>query len=188
MKTKNKYLSTFIAVGCLFGSIAYADNQTVSIGYAQSEVQDFKNIRGVNLQYRYEWNSPISVIGSFTYMKGDDSAHERNEMGGHSNAKADLKYYSLLAGPAYRINDHISLYGLIGAVRTKADVKESYQWNGYYEYEAASTTKTNFAYGAGIIINPIQNVSVNLGYEGTKIDMNGNHSINGFNLGVGYRF
>lgn len=70
----------------------------------------------------------------------------------------------------------------------KADVESSYKAQGYYEYESASTTKTNFAYGAGIVINPIKNVSVNLGYEGTKIDMNGSHSINGFNLGVGYRF
>lgn len=188
MNTKNKYLSAIIVAGCLFGSMAYADNQTVSIGYAQSKVQDFKNIHGVNLQYRYEWDSPVSIVGSFTYMKGDDSAHESNDMGDYLKAKADLKYYSLLAGPAYRINDYVSLYGLIGAARMKADVESSNKEQGYYEYESASTTKTNFAYGAGIVINPIKNVSVNLGYEGTKIDMNGSHSINGFNLGVGYRF
>lgn len=34
-----------------------ADNHTLSAGYAQSKVQDFKNIKGVNLQYRYEWDS-----------------------------------------------------------------------------------------------------------------------------------
>ncbi|EEY3549660.1 Ail/Lom family protein, partial [Escherichia coli] len=42
-----------------------ADNHTLSAGYAQSKVQDFKNIKGVNLQYRYEWDSPVSVVGSF---------------------------------------------------------------------------------------------------------------------------
>lgn len=39
-----------------------ADNHTLSAGYAQSKVQDFKNIKGVNLQYRYEWDSPVSVV------------------------------------------------------------------------------------------------------------------------------
>ncbi|MEG9983134.1 Ail/Lom family protein, partial [Escherichia coli] len=36
-----------------------ADNHSFSVGYAQSKIQNFKNIRGVNLQYRYEWDSPV---------------------------------------------------------------------------------------------------------------------------------
>ncbi|MXD56928.1 Ail/Lom family protein, partial [Escherichia coli] len=30
-----------------------ADTHTLTPGYTQSKVQDFKNIKGVNLQYRY---------------------------------------------------------------------------------------------------------------------------------------
>ncbi|STI82989.1 PagC-like membrane protein [Escherichia coli] len=57
-----------------------ADNHTLSAGYAQSKVQDFKNIKGVNLQYRYEWDSPVSVVGSFSYMKGDWADSHRDEV------------------------------------------------------------------------------------------------------------
>ncbi|EOW7727199.1 Ail/Lom family protein, partial [Escherichia coli] len=32
------------------------------------------------------------------------------------------------------------------------------------------------------------NMSVNVGYEGTKADIYGKHSVNGFTVGVGYRF
>ncbi|EEV2005100.1 outer membrane beta-barrel protein, partial [Escherichia coli] len=44
------------------------------------------------------------------------------------------------------------------------------------------------AYAAGVIINPWGNMSVNVGYEGTKADIYGKHSVNGFTVGVGYRF
>ena len=64
-------LAVLVAASLTSGA-ALADNQTVSVGYAQSKVEDFKNIRGVNVQYRYEWDAPLSVIGSFTYMSGDD--------------------------------------------------------------------------------------------------------------------
>ncbi|MEX9839394.1 Ail/Lom family outer membrane beta-barrel protein, partial [Raoultella planticola] len=116
-----KKYGTVLAVvtGCLMGNAAQADNQTVSIGYAQSKVQDFKNIRGVNVLYRYEWNSPISVLGSFTYMKGSDD-YDSNPWPDIIKNDIDLKYYSLLVGPAYCVNDYISLYALGRIVHTKA--------------------------------------------------------------------
>jgi putative virulence related protein PagC len=58
-----------VVIGCLLSSCAViganasADNQTVSLGYTQSKVPDLKNIRGVNTQYRYEWDSQ-SVLWS----------------------------------------------------------------------------------------------------------------------------
>lgn len=78
-----------------------ADNHTLSAGYAQSKVQDFKNIKGVNLQYRYEWDYPVSVVGSFSYMKGDWADSHRDEADDFYRQQADIKYYSFLAGPAY---------------------------------------------------------------------------------------
>lgn len=44
-------------------------------------------------------------------------------------------------------------------------------------------------YGAGVQINPIENVAIDIGYEGSSIDDgNKSHTINGFNIAVGYRF
>ncbi|MDX7986658.1 Ail/Lom family protein [Xenorhabdus sp. 12] len=187
--------TVIIAFGGLLGNTyALADNHTVSVGYAQSKVQGLKDIRGVNAQYRYEWDSPISVIGSFSYMKGDHAKSYHDEAGDFYKQHADVKYYSFLAGPAYRINDYVSLYGLMGISHTKAD--GGYEWRNSvgadkpsgHERGSVSGKSTNFAYATGLIINPMENLSVNVGYEGSRASIHGKHSINGFNVGVGYRF
>lgn len=172
---------------------AQADRQTITLGYAHSKVQDLKNINGVNVKYRYEWNSPFSIMGSFTYMggKSDYSYLATKDI---IDNKVDLKYYSLSAGPAYRINSYVSVYGLVGVNYNKADY--STRWLNYESgsYRDMGTTdgsisKTSFMYGAGMQINPIENVAVDIGYEGSSLnDGEKNHAINGFNIGVGYRF
>lgn len=187
MKKKTGYLLAAVAAG-MFSQAVQADSHTVSAGYAQSKVQDFKNLRGVNLQYRYEWDSPFSVVGSFSYMKADDSYSELDNYNGEVSGytgRADVKYTSLLAGPAYRINDYVSLYALAGLAHTKVDDKTT--WTGGYS-EEYSSKKTSFAYGAGVAVNPVKNVAVNIGYEGTRVKYDDTVSVNGFNISVGYRF
>lgn len=178
-----------LVIAAVTSGLAFADNHTVSAGYAQSKIEDFKNIRGVNLQYRYEYNSPLSVLASFTYMKGDDE--QNYYLSGDSvNNRIDAKYYSLLAGPAYRFNDYVSLYALGGVAHAKATGKTRWKdsWNDKVNYENISEKSTSFAYGFGVVINPVDNISVNVGYEGTRASLDGSRSINGFNVGVGYRF
>ncbi|WP_419962840.1 Ail/Lom family outer membrane beta-barrel protein [Pantoea vagans] len=189
--TSKMTMLALVCGGLLVGSNALADNHTVTIGYAQSKVEDFKNIRGVNVQYRYEWDSPLSFIGSFSYMKGDDSYSEQNTFSGsveRYNEKVEAKYFSLMAGPAYRINDYVSIYGLMGVARTRVEDKAAYQ-SQYEQYSGSySESKTSFAYGAGVVINPVSNLSVSVGYEGTRVKYNEDFAINGFNIGIGYRF
>ncbi|ARU94966.1 Ail/Lom family outer membrane beta-barrel protein [Tatumella citrea] len=186
---KAKIMMAALLCGGLFANTSVlADSHTVSVGYAQSKVADFKNIRGINVQYRYEWDSPVSVIGSFSYMKGDNDYSYRVDFNGDPSGydgHDTLKYYSLLTGPAYRINDYVSIYALIGAVQAKAEGKTTYltQYS-----EKFSSSATSFAYGAGVIVNPTENFSVNFGYEGTRVKFEKSFAINGFNLGVGYRF
>lgn len=178
-----------LAMGVLTSGMAIADSQSVSIGYAQADVKDFKNIRGVNLQYRYEFDSPFSAVGSFTYMSGSEDRNYYVDSDS-VNTNIDVKYYSLMVGPAYRINEYVSLYALGGAARTKADIDVKWLESSNNEIyrESESRHSTSFAYGAGIIINPIENLTVNVGYEGTTADIEDKYQINGFNIGVGYRF
>ena len=174
--------------GLFLSNSVFADSHTLSVGYAQSKIEDFKNIRGVNVQYRYEWNSPVSVIGSFSYMSGDDSYSERQEDFGDIDGydgKIKVKYYSLLAGPAYRLNHYLSLYALAGLAHTKVNDKTTYTTGYSEEFDA---NKTSFAYGAGVVINPTDSLSVNIGYEGTRVKFNDDVALNGFNIGLGYRF
>ncbi|ENN8379063.1 outer membrane beta-barrel protein [Providencia rettgeri] len=181
-----------VVTGCLVGNAAQADNQTVSIGYAQSKVQDFKNIRGVNLQYQYEWDSPLSVLGSFTYMKASEGHTAGSSIFGtpaQYKKDTDAKYYSLLIGPSYRLNDYISLYGLIGAAHTKENTDERVGNNTYSRKESYSSNSTSLAYGLGFSVNPTDYLVMRIGYEGTESKHNGKtHDVNGFNIGVGYRF
>lgn len=176
-----------IALSVVSGSVL-ADNHTFSVGYAQSKIQKFKNIKGVNLQYRYEWDSPLSVMGSFSYMKGDGN-QQYHSYGDIIKNQVDAKYYSLLTGPVYRINDYVSLYAAGGVAHVNADGKTLWtNADGYFAREKNSKKSTSFAYSAGVMINPINNITINAGYEGTRVKLGNNYSINGFNVAVGYRF
>lgn len=156
---------------------AMAADQTVSIGYAQTKVDDFKDIKGVNFQYIYETESlPVGVAVSTSFMSGKKTETEDN-----ISATGKVKYFSLLAGPSYRFNEYVSTYGLLGFANTKFKVESD-------DY-SDKTSKTDFAYGVGVSINPIENMAVNIGYEGTRAKYEGDKiKFNGFNIGVGYKF
>ena len=167
---------------CLLGSMAvfsaqtFAQQHTVSLGYAQSEIEDNFDINGINVQYRYETASPVSVLASMSYQTGDEKFSYADE-----SIKTDVKHFSLLAGPAYRFNALFSAYALAGFAHTKAE--STYKDNFYSE--SIDLKETNFAYGAGVIVTPTPQLSLNVGYEGTEVD---SAKFNGFNVGVGYRF
>jgi putative virulence related protein PagC len=178
-----------LAAATMMSGAVLADNHTVSLGYAQSDFENLGDIRGVNVQYRYEWDSPLSVMGSFTYMSGDTHEAEDDGESDIFKLKDEVKYYSLLVGPAYRVNEYVSVYALGGVSYTK--LNEDTTWidsNGPFYHESESDNSTAFAWGAGLQFNPTGNISVGIGYEGTTAKYIHSHSINGFNLTVGYRF
>lgn len=165
-------------------SQAQADRQTVSLGYAQSKVQDFKNLQGVNVKYRYEWDSPVSIIGSFTWMEKKADYHDGWYDVTYSE-DVKVRYYSLMAGPAWRLNEQFSLYALGGIGWGKVDYNQHYNTPVSSFSEGGSETDSNFAYGAGVQFNATENLVIDAGYQGGKIM---DAKTNGFNVGVGYRF
>ncbi len=114
----NKTLLVSSLIACL--SIAsvnvYAEGESsISIGYAQSRVKEDgykldKNPRGFNLKYRYEFNNDWGVIGSFAQTRRG----VEESVDGFKLIDGDFKYYSVTAGPVFRINEYVSLYGLLG--------------------------------------------------------------------------
>ncbi|GJL41016.1 TPA: Ail/Lom family outer membrane beta-barrel protein [Enterobacter chengduensis] len=185
----NKISLAIILATSVASSVVFANEQTLSLGYAHADVQNFNSLSGVNLQYRYEFNSPLSIVGSFTYMQGDGS-NQYYVVNDFVQNDADVKYYSVLAGPAYRINNYLSLYALAGVSYVKATGSTTWinSTLDYTGHDSISLNSTSFAYGAGLMVNPVENISVTIGYEGTNADLDGNYAINGFNLGIGYRF
>lgn len=190
---KNRVLALMILSAAGVSCGVNADTHTVSLGYAQSKVQDFKKIDGVNAKYRYEWDSPFSLMTSLSYMSGSEhkSYLAANDI---IDLRADVKYYSLAAGPAYRLNEYVSVYGLLGVNYSKVDYNynwKNYDGGGYTDMGnfRGNKNSTNLVYSAGLQINASDNVTLDIAYEGSQINDGGkNHSVNGFNIGLGYRF
>ncbi|MEC9712366.1 Ail/Lom family outer membrane beta-barrel protein [Escherichia coli] len=159
--------------------------QADSLGYAQSRIEHFKGIRGVNLKYRYEAETPVGLMASFSWQSGkhDESGGLPRGASRHSDVKA--KYWILLAGPSLWVNEFVSLHALAGTGTARVDVKERICMADYREEFSGSRSRTGFARGTGVQFNPTENVVIDVGYEGGKIDA---MKVNGFNLGIGYRF
>ncbi|HAT1685255.1 TPA: Ail/Lom family outer membrane beta-barrel protein [Klebsiella oxytoca] len=169
--------------GIGMANAAEQPQSTASIGYAYSHIKDFGNLNGVNLSYRYEFTPEWGVIGSFSWVKGSNTDDFNYK------SKVDANMYSLLVGPTYRMNDYVSFYAQAGAAF--AHVKAN-DWYDDGSSDSYSGHNTGFAYGAGVQFNPVENVAVTVGYEGSsfsnKKNINSSFSPNGFNIGVGYRF
>ena len=164
-------LSALAAVLAVSAGTAVAATSTVTGGYAQSDMQGVANkANGFNLKYRYEMDDqPLGVIGSFTYTEKDRSSSDNNY---HKS-----QYYGITAGPAYRLNDWASIYGVVGV--------------GYGKFQTADlpnkhdTSDYGFSYGAGLQFNPIENVALDFSYEQSRIR---NVDVGTWIAGVGYRF
>ena len=164
-------LSALAAVLAVSAGTAVAATSTVTGGYAQSDMQGVMNkTNGFNLKYRYEQdNNPLGVIGSFTYTEKD-----RTENGSYNKGQ----YYGITAGPAYRLNDWASIYGVVGVGYGK------FQTTEYPTYKH-DTSDYGFSYGAGLQFNPIENVALDFSYEQSRIR---SVDVGTWIAGVGYRF
>ncbi|UWS29998.1 Ail/Lom family outer membrane beta-barrel protein [Erwinia pyrifoliae] len=184
---KVKVMAVILALSALQASLlVHADSHALSIGYAQSRVQDFKNLRGVNLKYRYEPNSLLGVITSFSYMSAGGHEFDSLSWGDtYYDDRIRVKYYSLLIGPSYRINKYVSLYAVSGLGNSKLDLTQNYRHTHYTYTEHTASNTTSFAYGAGVQINPLENIAIDISYEKSKINAK---KINGFSMGIGYHF
>ncbi|ECG1392064.1 TPA_asm: outer membrane beta-barrel protein [Salmonella enterica subsp. houtenae serovar 45:g,z51:-] len=166
------------ALASVIGSTGIANaSQTVSVGYAQTQVKYYgvsKDMPGVNVKYHWEDDDTgVGVIGSFAYTQKSQS---------NDYADGKLTYYSVTAGPSYRLNDYFNIYALLGAAYGKAEVNT--------EDFSAWESKTSFAYGAGVQFNPVKNVAVDASYVYTRFSdgYGGDIDAGTWMLGVGYRF
>lgn len=185
-----------------------ADNHSITLGYmftatdlavymreydGEMRLATEPNLHGINIKYRYEWDSPFSVIGSVSFSDGSRKSIFKGEDGFYHDARLDIRQYSMLIGPAYRFNDCVSIYGLIGVNYSKMDV-DLYSTEGIVvAIPGSSDSSSAFAYSLGVQIEPLQNFVVDVAYEGAH------HSLNNLNqplkldsssfvLGIGYRF
>jgi len=193
---KKLLLSLAICAAMGMSMNASANDHTVTVGYAESKFPTTTtlgnvNLNGVNLKYRYEEDSSVSLITSLTYMWNNLSYSDKTINRQKFDVKQKYKDLSLAAGPAYRFNEFVSIYGLTGVnIFDSKYAKKTHTSNGNTDNESTHFRTTLFMYGAGIQINPMANLALDIGYEGTQKNLRHNSKLKlkGFNLGVGYRF
>lgn len=176
---KKTILATFV-MGAFISSGVNAEllRNSLSLGYAQSNVNAsmkslYDNPRGINIKYRFELNDNLGFVSSFVYTRqGYDFYYAGRKVG-----DAELDYYSLSAGPVYRINNYVSVYGLLGAANGRAE--------SHLMGDSASERKTSAVFGAGLQFNPFPNWVVDASYEYTKL---GGVKFGTWMTGIGYRF
>ncbi|AML56900.1 Outer membrane protein X precursor [Serratia rubidaea] len=163
---------------------AQAERHTVIFDYARAQLDNFSDLDGINIKYRYEWGSALSLMNSFSALGGDN--HSAN------GGKTELNYYAYSVGPAYYLNRYMVIYGLVGL--SHSNVKNSAAWateqnSGRARGSRGASSASAFAYGAGLLFTPRENIVLDVGYEGSQIDIGGlNRDVNLFTVGVGYRF
>ncbi|WP_131865142.1 outer membrane protein OmpX [Biostraticola tofi] len=166
-------LSALACVLAVAAGSASAGQSTVSAGYAQGDAQGVVNkANGFNLKYRYEFDNdePLGFITSFTHIEDDSSSDGYYSKG---------QYYGFTAGPAYRLNDWASIYGVVGFGHGR------FQNNASNGSENNSNSDYGVAYGAGLQFNPMENVAIDVSYEQSRIRST---DIGTWIAGVGYRF
>ncbi len=148
---------------------AAAGDSSATISYAQSHFNHThgSDAKGVQLQYRYELNDDWGVMGGMTYTGNNYS----------DSGDGDHHYFSIKAGPTYRITDWASVYTDIGY----GYAKDKFSRSGVNQDHDTSM----LVYGAGLQFNPYQNIVLDAGYEYGSA---GHVQVGTWNLGVGYKF
>lgn len=169
-----------------------ANRTTISMGYSQGELRDFGSLYGGNLTVQYEPDLPVGIMGSVTALRSDLDVITngiRKHKGSSSTKPGNsAEYYSAMFGPTLRLNESISIYALAGISHSKID-KTSAANLSSNKTSSASYNTNRFAYGFGMTANITDNLSLNMGYEGSRVRFDEKlHPINAVMLSVGYRF
>ncbi|HFT7668204.1 TPA: Ail/Lom family outer membrane beta-barrel protein [Serratia marcescens] len=177
-----KKTSLLLLLGTLTFGVEAANKNTVSLGYAQSHGSLSQDARGGNVNYRYDITDVWGVITSYTHTNtAIDTGGVRN--GRPYTLYANLRYDAFAAGPTYRFNPYVSIYGALGLARGKAKAEGAFAGASINRQRSESDNGT--VYIAGLQINVTPEIAMNAHYEYSQL---GGIDVNTWMLGAGYRF
>ena len=182
-----------LMTGILISMPATAGRHSFTLGYTGAQVADLNNLKGVNLKYRYEWNSPLSVIASASYLKST-TYYEHNSLNQSYARETRIWEYSLLAGPAWRFNEFFSIYAQAGATFNKTTVNWANVFiapvNRGMNYMFHKTSRSTVPMiSLGTQINPLSPIVLDLSYDVARPKISGEtKTFSSVNLGAGIAF
>ncbi|EFK4582232.1 outer membrane beta-barrel protein [Escherichia coli] len=168
------FLTLLATISCL--AKAEMNHHTISAGYALTHLDGSwysGNMSGINVQYSYEPSqSKIGIVSDFNWSTAK-----------LSNSDGHISYMSFLAGPSYRLNEHISAYALLGTAKAKL-------------HSDGQTVGTwSLAYGVGIRYLPQKNWSIDITWTRARYNLANYHTnessylnTNTWATGIGYSF
>lgn len=158
-----------------------------------------KDISGAFIKYRYELDNSWGAIVSANYLLGDygnvlqrkrptDDPHQFDSYDFKNRVKSD--YFTIMAGPSYRINEFISVYATFGMAYSHIGISSHSNQvisNSYTEIANSSNDESRFSVASslGLQANVWKRVVVDVAYE---IAGRGDWMTNGLTLGLGYQF
>lgn len=172
-----------------YNSMSNGNRTSVHLGYQHGEMKDFGALDGANLKLQYETDYSVGFLGSVSALKNSWGKNplkkEKNTVPEKDHSQRKAEYYSATVGPTFRLNDAVSLYALTGLAHTKVKLPSDNKAAAGSSFHSSN----KFAYGFGMIANVTDNLSMTVGYEGSKALFDEKaHSINGMVVSTGYRF
>lgn len=176
-----KKLFSFAALMAVASFHAQAADHTISLGYAQTDIKQFNDpLRGFTLKYRFEGNSPLGVMASWTGTADIDTL-SGIEPGAKLTTVSETtrSYGSLHIGPVFRFNPLVSSYATLGYSKFSLESKMVGKGTSKIEDD-------NFGLGGGLEFNVSRSFAVNTGVEYTQL-LDDSRSLT-YSLALGYRF
>lgn len=182
----------------LIASMVYSDFKKASDGFRVTGASD-KPLYGINLKHYYEAGDRLGVMFSVLYSKNGTS--KRAESG--SQFSFNTQYLSLSAGPAWRINPYVSVYGLVGASSLRSDLeyrtpsqrkvrkkskrrlRAKPRSRGSIHHVHEFSSDYGLVGGVGVQFNLSKNLVLDTSWEYSWLR---NNRISSWGMGLGYRF
>jgi len=194
---------TGLAIAIITCSAAMAhgshERPTMSLGYEQGHISDFGRIRGGNFRFQYENAKPWGMMGSLTAMKNNwqdeftsckkvDKDCRENYRKDHAFDKK-AEYYSIMAGPTYRLTENLSVFALGGISLSRVEFPARIVMPVSASHDPHGQSSSQYAYSTGITLNPADNLALTAGYEGSRTRFDDKkHPVESVFMDVGYRF
>lgn len=185
-------LAALTAVLLTGNTMVNAAEHSLSLGYTRAKLDSVK-LHGADIKYRFEWGSPWSVIGAFSFQTKNTGVISDNSQGIKSGENK-IKIGSLMAGPAWRFNEFFSLYGMAGL--NKLNLHQQWKMNqansnGTQSSQQFSDSSHHLSpvISIGTQINPLNSVVIDLSYSVSRQKTGyARYNFNVLGLGVGVKF